>query len=93
MTIFAIIGQPHVNAEQLPGAIARVFPDAQIPIADKVWLVAGTGTAKDISDKIGITPDGAVGAAVVVEVASYYGRASTNTWAWIKAKWEATANG
>ena len=87
MAIFAIIGQPHENAAKLASVVATTYKDAHLQIADRVWLVSDTGTAKEISDKLQVT-DATNGAAVILEAASYYGRASNNIWAWIKAKWE-----
>ena len=31
-----------------------------------------------------------LGTGIVFEVASYYGRATTDIWDWVKLKWEAT---
>lgn len=56
------------------------------------WLVAGQGTAQDVSNRIGIT-DGHVGSALVVEASSYYGRASPDVWSWVKSNWEGAAIG
>lgn len=92
MTIFAIIGQPGENSENLPAAVAREFPASHLEIAPRTWLIAAAGTPIEVSNRLGVT-DGTNGSAVVLEVTGYYGRASTNIWNWIKAKWEATSNG
>jgi hypothetical protein len=84
MTIFAVIGQPSENAARLPDAVAREFPQSNLEIAPKTWLVAAAGTPVEISNRLGVT-DGTNGTAVILEVGGYYGRASTNIWAWIKA--------
>jgi hypothetical protein len=57
--------------------------------------VAGKGTAQEISASLGITSPteptaSAVGTVMVLEIASYYGRATSDIWDWVKAKWEAT---
>lgn len=90
MAIYAIIAQPNANSEKLPGAIARAFKDDHLQLADGSWLVSTNAPVKEVSDKIGVT-DGSNGAAVIVEVASYYGRAGNNIWAWVKNKWEASS--
>lgn len=91
MAVFAIIAQPNPNTEKLAAVIAKTFPDSHLQLGDKNWLVATTGTPKELSDKLGIT-DGRNGAAVVVLMAGYYGRASNDIWNWVKAKWEATSD-
>lgn len=91
MTIFVIIAQPNPHSPKLPGAIQTSFPDGFIQLSDDAWLVASSGSASALSDKLGIS-NGENGAAVVMEMAGYYGRASTNIWSWIKEKWEATSS-
>ncbi len=54
--------------------------------------MAARGAAKEVSDTLGIT-DGAAGAALVFEVASYFGRANPNIWSWIKDNWDAGKHG
>lgn len=61
------------NAYQLPGAGA--------------WLISYDGTAKELSDALGIT-DGSPGTGVIVSVGSYYGRAPTDIWEWMKVRME-----
>ncbi len=89
MAVFAIIQQPHPNSAKLPGAVSAAYPDANYFVGNGVWLVAGSGTANDVSNKVGITPDATAGTAIVLEVASYFGRANPAIWTWIKANWEA----
>lgn len=93
MSIFAIVPLGGVNAENLPEAVKNAFPEASYMALDGGgWLVAGPGTAQDISGRIGIS-DGHVGSAIVIEAASYYGRANPAIWSWIKNNWEANAIG
>jgi hypothetical protein len=49
--------------------------------------ISTTGTAQALSEKLGIA-SGDNGAALVLEVASYFGRATPDTWSWIKTKME-----
>lgn len=86
MSIFAIMRQPGANNERLGPAIAQTYPLHHYDLGEGSWLVAGRGTAKDISDRLGIT-DGRNGSAVVVETGSYYGRANPAIWTWIKNNW------
>jgi hypothetical protein len=52
------------------------------------FLVSYKGTSIELSNLLGIT-DGSQGLAIVLAIGSYYGRASTDTWEWIKTHWEA----
>ncbi|MCH8166923.1 MAG: hypothetical protein IIC03_03215 [Proteobacteria bacterium] len=92
MTIFVIIRQAGTDVEKLGKAIASAYPDDIYDLGDGAWLVSDTATAKDISDNIGIT-DGKIGSAVIIETASYFGRANPAIWSWIKAKWNGAPNG
>lgn len=93
MGMFAIIGQPGANADKLPAAVAKEFPDSHMKLQSSVWLVAATGTAQDISKKLGI-PDNVNGLGIVLQLnGDYFGRANTNIWAWIKSQWETINRG
>jgi hypothetical protein len=60
-----------------------------IPLeGDKGWLVSTKGTAQELSTRLGVA-SGENGAAVIIEIASYFGRANPNIWSWIKGKMEA----
>jgi hypothetical protein len=84
MTVFAIINIS--DPVKLDAAVATHFPGNLLKISLSEWLVAGNGiTAKDVSDKLGIT-DGTTGSAIVFTTAGYYGRASQNIWEWLSAK-------
>lgn len=52
------------------------------------WVVSAVGTPKDVSDKLGVTPGTETGTAMIFSMGSYYGRATTEIWDWIKAKAE-----
>lgn len=86
MAIFAIIKQPG-QADAIGDAIRMHYPMANYDLGGEAWLVAANTTALDLSEKLGIT-SGINGSAVVVEVASYFGRANPAIWSWIKANWE-----
>lgn len=93
MAIFAVIMQPGLpGADSLRRAINEHFSSTNYQLdGDHGWLVAGRGTAQQISETLGIT-DGQSEAALVVEVASYFGRANPNIWTWIKDNWELGKN-
>ena len=92
MAIFAIIKQPGANSDRLEGAIHEKYPGAVYGLDNGAWLVADTGTAKDVSDRLMIT-GGENGSGIVVEFASYFGRANPAIWTWIKANWEGPVSG
>jgi hypothetical protein len=83
MTVFAIIAPSEFPA--LSEAILMKFPNDNLTIAPGQWLVAGKGTAKDISDSLGIT-EGKVSTAIVFTIVGFYGYAAPNIWEWIAAK-------
>lgn len=89
MAIFAIIQQPGApSSANLPTAILTKYPVTNYAVGNGVWLVADSGTAVDVSNRIGVTPGEDAGSAMVLEIASYYGRANPAIWSWIKANWE-----
>jgi hypothetical protein len=90
MTIFTVVitREPSVGAFQQM-LISR-FANDHLAIIPNVWLVAGKGTAQGMSDALGIS-DGSIANGVVSGMSSYYGRASTSIWDWVKAKWEETS--
>lgn len=93
MPVFAIIPQPNPNSEKLAGSIAKNCPDNFIALEDnKGWLVFAKMSAIDLSSKLGVT-SGENGAAVIVEVASYFGRAHATVWSWMKLKMETLPGG
>ena len=88
MTIFVVfkVAEP----AKMHAAILSAFPQDHLRLQDNEWLISGIGTAKDISDKLNISPPGGTGSAIVFSMANYYGRATTETWDWIKAKAESS---
>ncbi len=96
MTIFAILLP--TPEPKVVNAIKAAYPNDHLPINEYQWLVSATGTAIDVSAKLGIfdpkSPGAApIGNAVIFSTNGYFGRAQTNIWEWIKAKLEATPSG
>ena len=82
--LFAVLADPqNLVLEQ---ALTSAFPSDHIQIRPGQWFVVAPGTAREISDRLGVTPGTTSGAAVIVAVSGYYGRASTELWEWVKAK-------
>ena len=65
MTIFAVIQQPHPSHSALSVAIFQAYPDDTYDLGNGAWLISDSVTAKEVSDKIGIS-DGTNGSAVVI---------------------------
>lgn len=92
MSIFVVVQQ---NASGPEGTLAQEVAKSGMPthkLADGVWLVSYSGSAREAADKLGIS-GGKKGTAVVTEVASYFGRANPAIWSWIKKNWEGKALG
>jgi len=83
LRMFAVLGQ--TNPELIELAIKEKYPNDHYALANWQWLLISEGTAKTVSDNLGIT-EGVTGTAVVVLFTSYYGRASTQVWEWIASK-------
>jgi len=86
MSIFAIIKQPG-QTDNVGDSIRMHFPTAHYTLGADAWLVSATTTAQELSERLGIT-SGISGSAIVIEAASYFGRANPAIWSWIKANWE-----
>lgn len=89
MTIFAVfrVAKP----ELLGPAIAREFPNDHLALGQDEWLISADLTPNEVSDRIGITTDPSeTGSAIVFSMRSYFGRAPSNVWDWIKTKTEAS---
>lgn len=52
------------------------------------FVVSYSGTTQELSNLLGVT-DGSSAPGVVVAISSYYGRAPTTLWEWIKSRWDA----
>lgn len=90
-TLFAVMADP--ANEKLSAALQRDFPENHILIRPGQWFVVASGTAKEISDKLGVTPGSEAGTAVIVTASGYYGRASSQIWEWVAAKVGKPTNG
>jgi hypothetical protein len=84
--IFAIVSFLSEN-KALSEAISANYPDndfLQATPDTRLYFVTDSGTAKDVSDRLGIS-DGAFGSVVVLAVSGYFGRAPINVWEWVAA--------
>jgi hypothetical protein len=85
MTVFAIMNV--ANPAAMSNALQAHFPDDHIKISANEFLVAARGqTARNISDKLGVTEASTIGSAIIFTTSGYYGRAPNNVWEWVSAK-------
>jgi hypothetical protein len=92
MTIFTILmPQPQPAIVE---RIQRSYPENYYVLNDTQWLVSSKQTVVEVSNTIGVTGAAeASGLAVVFATSSYFGRAPTQVWDWIKVKLESTSGG
>lgn len=88
MPIFVVFRVSDV--QKMESALRSAFPDDHLKVASGQWLVSANGTAKDVSDRLKVTPGQDTGPAIIFSMANYYGRATTEIWDWIKTKAERT---
>ena len=95
MTVFAVM-MPDAQPD-LVHAIQETFPDDSFEISETQWLVSSRLTAVALCARLGIVdehdPGHRTGNAIVFATSSYYGRAPTTVWDWIRSKLEAPVNG
>ncbi len=88
MALFVVLALDK-SASTIEAAIAKEFPENYYKIEPGKWFVAAKLiTAKQMSDRLGITndenDDGLTG--VVITVRGYFGRGSQDMWEWVAAK-------
>jgi hypothetical protein len=98
MTIFAIL-MPHAQPA-LVEEVKRLYPSDHLSLSETQWLVSSKQTVTEVSHAIGVSspdPDPTKftpkGLAVIFTTSSYFGRAPTGVWDWIKVKLEGQVGG
>jgi hypothetical protein len=91
MALFVVLALDK-SASAIQAAIIREFPEQHYRIEPGKWLIANKlMTAKQLSDRLGITSDDDDGddddgvTGLVVTVRGYFGRGSQDMWEWITA--------
>ena len=92
MTIFLVV-TASPNSQALGANIARQFQSDAVTLAPNQWLVSADTSAASLCEKLGIVKGSDFGSTLVVAISSYFGLHSTETWDWIKRKWEAGPHG
>jgi hypothetical protein len=83
MALFALLS-PNENPA-LAQALELTFPGDHLKTGIGQWMVAARGTAKELSDGLGIS-DGRVGTVIVITVGAYWGRGSNDVWEWMSTR-------
>jgi hypothetical protein len=96
MTVFAVL-MP-VPQPALAERIVAEYPGEHLKITDTQWLISAAGTVVEVTTKLGMfdekDPNKApTGVAIIFATSSYYGRAPTPTWDWIKQRLEKPPRG
>ncbi len=94
MPVFLVTPLGH-NADQVGEAIrANVAAEDFLELPGRAgWLITSKGTSIEVSNQVGLTsPESdfkpTLGSAMVTTVGSYYGRAPTTIWEWLKTRIE-----
>jgi hypothetical protein len=88
VAVFAVIEGAENPA--LAANIRRIYPDDHLKLSGPgQWLISDTGSAKTVSDKLGLEKGSGFSATLVVAISSYFGLHSSDIWDWIRTKVEA----
>lgn len=89
MAIFLIvpIANPHMIERELETLKNSAKLDF-IKLPTSGFAVSYSGTSQELSNIVGIS-EGTTGTGVVASIGSYFGRAPTHIWDWMKSRWEA----
>ena len=86
MIVFSVTSltpNPKLNSK-----VVETYNSNSRKINETTWLIAASGTSREVSDSLTIS-EGEIGSsAIVFATSGYFGRAPTDIWEWIKAKRE-----
>lgn len=76
------------NPDGIESAVKTNFANSHYPVpGTRSWFIDFNGTTKELSDVLGITT-GQSGTGIILGVTTYFGRAPTDMWEWIKTRLE-----
>ncbi len=89
MSLFMVVTKYESNDAAIGKSVAENFPDNHYEIGRGQWLVAYSGTTRELYDKL--FPDNAeslprIGGLVVFGISGYYGRSPLDMWEWMANK-------
>ncbi len=84
--VFAVIAirQP----ESVRAEVEKLPEHSYYEVKDDTWLVSYEGTTRQLAELLGIR-NGKSGSGLVLLTSAYSGRASDDTWEWLKVRWSA----
>ena len=86
MSVFAVLSRsPEDEKKKLAETLERLFPGNYLTFASGQWIVSTEGTAKELSDAIGMS-EGTTATGIVATLTTYYGREQADIWEWIAAR-------
>lgn len=83
MALFALVC-PNENPS-LAQTLQATFPNDHLKIGGGQWLVALHGTARELSDALGISK-GTLGTVIVLTISAYWGNAPNDVWEWMSSR-------
>ena len=84
MALFAVmVAKDHPN---LVAKLQTSFPENHLKVANGQWIVSSLGTAKEVSDILGISEGEAGTTGIVCTIGNYFGRASSDIWEWMASR-------
>jgi hypothetical protein len=89
LKVFVVVSKYEQNDEALRQAITTQFPNDFYDIGRGQWLIAFSGTAPELSVRLGIiNPDktSLINGTAVFGIAGYYGVSSRDMWEWLATK-------
>lgn len=92
MAVFSVVSK--LDRPEVSARIASEFAGGFFQISDRAWFVSAPLTARQLAEKLGTGDEGFTGTLIVATLTgSYWGRANTEFWDWLKAAVEARADG
>jgi hypothetical protein len=84
--IFAVMAAG--NPLLLEPKIEEKFPGSNLQVAPGDWFIVGpsTMTTQELAILLEISTETSISSAIVLSVASYFGRSQVTTWEWLTAK-------
>ena len=87
MTKYAVI---LLTDEQEPGRVAKILSDSTPPCTihyadERVYFARYTGTAQQLSERVGFSGGENAQAGIVMEVGQYFGYANKDLWNWLRS--------
>jgi hypothetical protein len=90
MTIFVAL--PKNSSVNIDALVAQNWREESLKLESGAWLISTTGTTQEVAAKLGISEHGGP-SVIIFSTTSYWGRAPSTVWEWMKAQLEAIPDG